>query len=43
MVIRKPLRKVAETQDGGLVLDDRDAAEPFLAPPIPQAIAQKVA
>ncbi len=41
--IRRPLRKVTETKDGGLILDDRDAAEPFLAPPIPQAVAQKVA
>lgn len=29
---RQPLRKVKETADGGLLLDDRDADEPFLKP-----------
>jgi len=42
-VIRKPLRKVTETKDGGLILDDRDAAEPFPAPTTPQSVAKKVA
>ncbi len=43
VVIRKPLRKVQETKDGGLVLDDRDAAEPFLASTTPRSVAKKVA
>ena len=42
-VIRRPLRKVTETKDGGLLLDDRDAAEPFLAPTTPRSVAKKVA
>ena len=42
-VIRKPLRKIQETKDGGLILDDRDAAEPFLAPTTPRSVAKKVA
>lgn len=42
-VMRKPLRKVTETKDGGLILDDRDAAEPFLAPTAPRSAVKKVA
>jgi hypothetical protein len=42
-VIRRPLRKVAQTKDGGLILDDRDAAEPFLTPTTPRSVAKKVA
>jgi hypothetical protein len=42
-VMRQPLRKVTETKDGGLILDDRDAVEPFLAPTIPRASVKKVA
>lgn len=30
---RQPVRKVKETADGGLLLDDRDADEPFLKQP----------
>ena len=41
--IRKPLRKVQETKDGGLILDDRDAAESFLAPTTPRSVVKKVA
>ena len=39
----KPLRKVTETEDGGLILDDRDAEEPFLAPTTPRSTVKKVA
>jgi hypothetical protein len=42
-VTRKPLRKVIETKDGGFILDDRDAAQPFLVPPTPRSITKKVA
>jgi hypothetical protein len=42
-VIRKPLRKIQETKDGGLILDDRDAEEPFLAPITRRSVAKKVA
>ena len=30
--VRKPPRTVKETKEGGLILDDRDAAEPFCHP-----------
>lgn len=40
-VIRRPLRKVTETKDGVLLLDDRDAAEPFLASATPQSVSKK--
>jgi hypothetical protein len=42
-VMRKPLRKVTETKDGGFILDDRDAAEPFLASTTPRPTVKKVA
>ncbi len=42
-VIRRPLRKVTQTKDGGLLLDDRDAAEPFLAPTTLRSVTKKVA
>jgi hypothetical protein len=42
-VIRKPLRKIRETKDGGLILDDRDAVEPFLTPSTPRSVTKKVA
>jgi hypothetical protein len=31
--LRRPLRKVRELADGGLVLDDRDADEPIYLKP----------
>ncbi len=42
-VIRKPLRKIQETKDGGLILADRDAVEPFLTPTTPRSVTKKVA
>jgi len=42
-VIRKPLRKVTETKEGGLILDDRDAVEPFLASTNSRSAVKKVA
>ena len=41
-IIRKPLRKIQETKDGGLILDDRDAVEPFLTPTTPRSVTKKV-
>jgi hypothetical protein len=41
--VHKPPRKVKETPDGGLVLDDRDAEEPFLRPTILRSAAKRVA
>ncbi|MGH7964859.1 MAG: hypothetical protein ACRERD_24105 [Candidatus Binatia bacterium] len=41
--MRKPPRKVKATKDGGLILDDYDAAEPFLSPPTPQSAVKRVA
>ena len=41
--VRKPPRTVKETKDGGLILDDRDAAEPFCPPVRPRPALKKVA
>jgi len=43
VAVHKPPRKVKETKDGGLVLDDRDAAEPFLSPTLPRSAVKRVA
>jgi hypothetical protein len=42
-IIRKPLRKIQETKAGGLILDDRDVAEPFLSPITRRSVVKKVA
>jgi len=40
---RTPPRTVKETKEGGLILDDRDAAEPFCRPVLPRPATKKVA
>ncbi len=43
VAIRRPLRKVTQSKDGELILDDRDAAEPFLTPTTLRSVTKKVA
>jgi hypothetical protein len=43
VTLRTPPRKVKATKDGGLILDDHDAAEPFLSPPLLQSTVKRVA